>query len=185
MDVGCSGKGNAKEGNSGGHRIRCYGYWRKFLSKYYPSLPLSSHLCSSQNGKNIFLRWRSCPNQYNTCLWMLIRSGKTEREAREIFVTPRNPAYADRGHVMADGLPAKANLPDTHKQEKHELLFQQFGINYKKLPSMFCQGSCVLKRELCFEEGFSALSEACQEANPRSRRGINEQEANLKNHRWS
>ncbi|XP_057495619.1 tRNA(His) guanylyltransferase 2-like isoform X4 [Actinidia eriantha] len=160
MDVGCSGKGNAKEGNSGGHRIRCYGYWRKFLSKYYPSLPLSSHLCSSQNGKNIFLRWRSCPNQYNTCLWMLIRSGKTEREAREIFVTPRNPAYADRGHVMADGLPAKANLPDTHKQEKHELLFQQFGINYKKLPSMFCQGSCVLKRE---------------EANPRSRRGINEQ----------
>ena len=24
---------------------------------------------------------------------------------------PRNPAYADRRRVMADGLPAKANLP--------------------------------------------------------------------------
>ncbi|GFY96756.1 hypothetical protein Acr_11g0010620 [Actinidia rufa] len=28
-----------------------------------------------------------------------------------VIVTPRNPAYADRGHVMADGSPAKANLP--------------------------------------------------------------------------
>ena len=26
-------------------------------------------------------------------------------------VTPSNLAYADRGHVMVDGLPAKANLP--------------------------------------------------------------------------
>ena len=24
---------------------------------------------------------------------------------------PRNPAYVDRGRVMADDLPAKANLP--------------------------------------------------------------------------
>ena len=27
------------------------------------------------------------------------------------YVTPRNPAYVDRGRDMADGFPAKANLP--------------------------------------------------------------------------
>ncbi|KAK2999786.1 hypothetical protein RJ639_023532, partial [Escallonia herrerae] len=38
-------------------------------------------------------------------------------------------------------------LKGTQKQEKNELLFQRFGINYKKLPNMFRQGSCVLKTE--------------------------------------
>ncbi|GFS42897.1 hypothetical protein Acr_00g0082400 [Actinidia rufa] len=31
--------------------------------------------------------------------------------SKGVVVTPRNPAYADRGHVMTDGSPAKANLP--------------------------------------------------------------------------
>ena len=28
-----------------------------------------------------------------------------------MVITPLNPAYADRGHVITDGLPAKASLP--------------------------------------------------------------------------
>uniref|UniRef100_A0A251TRF0 Putative tRNAHis guanylyltransferase Thg1, Thg1 C-terminal domain protein n=1 Tax=Helianthus annuus TaxID=4232 RepID=A0A251TRF0_HELAN len=64
-------------------------------------------------------------NQYNTCFWMLVKSGKSETEAYNI-------------------------LKGTQKQEKNEILFQQFGINYKNLPSMYRQGSCILKTEVIF-----------------------------------
>lgn len=39
-------------------------------------------------------------------------------------------------------------LQGTQKQEKNELLFQQFGVNYKKLPEMFRQGSCVFMKQV-------------------------------------
>ncbi|XP_057474195.1 tRNA(His) guanylyltransferase 1-like isoform X4 [Actinidia eriantha] len=102
-------------------------YFPQMELRFPPSFQSRVISCASMEVLQAYLAWRqnNCHvrNQYNTCLWMLIRSGKTEREAREI-------------------------LKDTQKQEKHELLFQQFGINYKKLPSMFRQGSCVLKRGL-------------------------------------
>ncbi|KAJ8544101.1 hypothetical protein K7X08_028612 [Anisodus acutangulus] len=71
-----------------------------------------------------YLLWRQTEchisNQYNTCLWKLVLSGKSEKEAKEIF-------------------------KGTQKQEQNELLFQQFGINYKDLPQIFRQGSCAIK----------------------------------------
>ncbi|OAY75993.1 tRNA(His) guanylyltransferase 1 [Ananas comosus] len=71
-----------------------------------------------------YLSWRQVDchinNQYNTCFWMLVKSGKTEREAQE----------------MLKGMLSK---------DKNELLFQQFGANYDKLPAMFRKGSCVYR----------------------------------------
>ncbi|KAI3938945.1 hypothetical protein MKW92_034836 [Papaver armeniacum] len=59
-------------------------------------------------------------NQYNTCLWMLIGSGMTESEAQ-------------------------AELEGKQKQDKNEILFQRFRINYAELPAIFRKGSCVFK----------------------------------------
>ncbi|XP_020592041.1 tRNA(His) guanylyltransferase 1-like isoform X2 [Phalaenopsis equestris] len=71
-----------------------------------------------------YLSWRQVDchinNQYNTCFWMLVKSGKTKKEAQE-------------------------RLKGTLAKDKNELLFQQFGINYDKLPDIFKKGSCVYK----------------------------------------
>ncbi|KAJ9544816.1 hypothetical protein OSB04_024523 [Centaurea solstitialis] len=105
--------------------------WREFFPtkdmRSTPSFKSRVICCPSLEVLQAYLAWRQrechSKNQYNTCLWMLIKSGKSEREAHEV-------------------------LKGTQKQEKNEILFQQFGINYKKLPSMFRQGSCVLKTEV-------------------------------------
>ncbi|KAJ6807532.1 tRNA(His) guanylyltransferase 2 [Iris pallida] len=71
-----------------------------------------------------YLTWRQVDchinNQYNTCFWMLVKSGKSVKEAQEL-------------------------LKGTQTKDKNELLFQQFGINYAKLPAIFRKGSCVYK----------------------------------------
>ncbi|KAL7591363.1 hypothetical protein Lser_V15G31799 [Lactuca serriola] len=105
--------------------------WREFFPqnnmKSTPSFKSRVICCPSMEVLQAYLAWRQrechSKNQYNTCLWMLIKSGKSEREAHEI-------------------------LKGTKKQEKNEILFQQFGINYKNLPQMYRQGSCVLKTEV-------------------------------------
>lgn len=70
-----------------------------------------------------YLAWRQVDchinNQYNTCFWALVKSGKTEREAN-------------------------VYLKGTQTSNKNELLFQH-GINYNTLPAMFRKGSCVYK----------------------------------------
>ncbi|KAH0693671.1 hypothetical protein KY285_020768 [Solanum tuberosum] len=92
------------------------------------SVPPSFHSrvinCASMEVLQAYLLWRQIEshisNQYNTCLWKLVFSRKSEKEAKEI-------------------------LKGTQKQEQNELLFQQFGINYKDLPQIFHQGSCAIK----------------------------------------
>ncbi|KAK1305863.1 tRNA(His) guanylyltransferase 1 [Acorus calamus] len=78
-----------------------------------------------------YLAWRQVDchinNQYNTCFWMLVKSGKTEHEAQQV-------------------------LKGTQKQEKNDLLFEKFGINYNTLPAIFRKGSCVY-REMVEEVG--------------------------------
>ncbi|KAI3711278.1 hypothetical protein L2E82_41253 [Cichorium intybus] len=105
--------------------------WREFFPqkdmKSTPSLKSRVICCPSMEVLQSYLAWRQrechSKNQYNTCLWNLIKSGKSEKEAHEI-------------------------VKGTQKQEKNEILFQQFGINYKNLPQMYRQGSCVLKTEV-------------------------------------
>ncbi|KAJ4715520.1 tRNA(His) guanylyltransferase [Melia azedarach] len=105
--------------------------WNEFFPqkelRYPPSFRSRVISCASIKVLQAYLAWRQndchMNNQYDTCLWMLIKSGKTEKEAEDI-------------------------LKGTQKQEKNELLFQQFGINYKQLPALFRQGSCVLKTQV-------------------------------------
>ncbi|XP_049348134.1 tRNA(His) guanylyltransferase 1-like isoform X1 [Solanum verrucosum] len=102
--------------------------WKEFFSQNELSVPPSFHSrvinCASMEVLQAYLLWRQTEchisNQYNTCLWKLVFSGKSEKEAKEI-------------------------LKGTQKQEQNELLFQQFGINYKDLPQIFRQGSCAIK----------------------------------------
>lgn len=105
--------------------------WKEFFPekelKYPPSFHARPIVCASLEVLQEYLAWRQqhchITNQYNTCLWELVKSGKTEKEALEI-------------------------LKGTQKQERNELLFQHFGINYRTLPQMFRQGSCVLRTEV-------------------------------------
>ncbi|XP_047317736.1 tRNA(His) guanylyltransferase 1-like [Impatiens glandulifera] len=105
--------------------------WKEYFPdkdlQYPPSFESRVISCASSEVVQMYLAWRQIEchesNQYNTCLWMLIKCGKKENDAREA-------------------------LKGTQKQGKHELLFKQFGVNYKNLPSMFRQGSCILKTEV-------------------------------------
>ncbi|GAV85181.1 Thg1 domain-containing protein/Thg1C domain-containing protein [Cephalotus follicularis] len=102
--------------------------WKDFFCQkelsYPPSFCARVVCCASIEVLQAYLAWRqiNChtSNQYDTCFWFLVKSGKTQSEAQEI-------------------------LQGTQKQEKNELLFQQFGVNYKNLPEMFRQGSCLFK----------------------------------------
>ncbi|KAJ8620990.1 hypothetical protein MRB53_029519 [Persea americana] len=71
-----------------------------------------------------YLAWRQVDchinNLNNTCYWMLVKSGKSKREAQDF-------------------------LEGTQAQEKNELLFQQFNLNYNTLPAIFRKGSCVFR----------------------------------------
>ncbi|KAF8376724.1 hypothetical protein HHK36_031608 [Tetracentron sinense] len=107
--------------------------WKEFFPqkelRYQPSFHGRVISCASMEVLQAYLAWRQddchINNQHNTCFWMLVKSGKSKREAQDI-------------------------LKGTQKEEKNELLFQQFGINYKKLPDMFRQGSYFCRREVTF-----------------------------------
>lgn len=71
-----------------------------------------------------YFAWRQADthinNLYNTVFWALVLQGhKTEREAHDLL----------KGTVSSD---------------KHEMLFQQFGINYDKLPAFFRKGTTLV-----------------------------------------
>ncbi|CAM0880632.1 unnamed protein product [Alopecurus aequalis] len=74
-----------------------------------------------------YLSWRQAEchnrNQYNTCFWMLVKSGESETNAKEI-------------------------LKDTLSKDKNELLFQRFQINYNNEPAMFRKGSCAYRQKV-------------------------------------
>ncbi|KAM7259429.1 hypothetical protein ACFE04_015170 [Oxalis oulophora] len=102
--------------------------------KYAPSFRAKVVCCATLEVFQAYLAWRQndchTNNQHDICFWMLCKSGKSESEAREI-------------------------LKGTQKQEKNEILFQQFGINYKTLPAIFRQGSCLFKSQVEYVVKFS------------------------------
>jgi hypothetical protein len=61
-------------------------------------------------------------NLYNTCYWALLHSGLKPEEAEKT-------------------IRAKANF----SADKHELLFQQFGINYNNEAEQFKKGTVLFK----------------------------------------
>ncbi|KAJ4764952.1 tRNAHis guanylyltransferase [Rhynchospora pubera] len=105
--------------------------WKEFLPdrdlKEVPYFKGRAVCCPKAKIVRDYLAWKQfdchISNQYNTCFWMLVKSGKTETEA----------------HLC---------LKDTQEKEKNEMLFCQFGINYNKLPEMFKKGSCVFRNKV-------------------------------------
>ncbi|XP_031124627.1 tRNA(His) guanylyltransferase 1-like isoform X1 [Ipomoea triloba] len=106
--------------------------WKDFFPQLELRIPPSFKSCvircASMEVLQAYLTWRQnechIKNLYATCFWELVKCGKPEIEAKLI-------------------------LKGTQKQEKNELLFQQFGINYKKdVQEIFRQGSCALRKEI-------------------------------------
>nr|XP_027078826.1 tRNA(His) guanylyltransferase 1-like isoform X2 [Coffea arabica] len=105
--------------------------WKEFFLQkdlmFHPSFKSRVICCATMEVLQTYILWRqrAChlENLFNTCFWKLIGCGKSQKEAKEM-------------------------LEGTQKQEKNEILFQQFGVNYKDLPSIFRQGSCAFKTEV-------------------------------------
>ncbi|KAG6787295.1 hypothetical protein POTOM_008934 [Populus tomentosa] len=122
--------------------------WKEFFPekelKYPPSFHARPIVCASLEVLQEYLAWRQqhchITNQYNTCLWELVKSGKTEKEALEILKVLISSSPS--------GICICVGIHGTQKQERNELLFQHFGINYRTLPQMFRQGTCVLRTEV-------------------------------------
>ncbi|EXC28017.1 putative tRNA(His) guanylyltransferase [Morus notabilis] len=100
--------------------------WQEFFQqkelKYLPSFDGRAVCYPSSEILRDYLAWRQVDchinNQYNTCFWELVKSGKGKSEAQHY-------------------------LKGTQSAEKNELL-KQFGIlDYNTLPVMFRQGSSV------------------------------------------
>ena len=51
---------------------------------------------------------------------------------------------------LSDRSLVSVTLQGTQKQERNELLFQQFGVNYKNIHPMFRQGTCLFKAQVIF-----------------------------------
>ncbi|KAK6150539.1 hypothetical protein DH2020_015471 [Rehmannia glutinosa] len=123
--------------------------WKAFFPekelRYAPSLRSRVICCASVEVLQAYLVWRQFEchlnNQYDICLWHLIKSGKPEKEAEEM-------------------------LKGSHKQVKNELLYQCFNINYKKdIPEIFRQGTCALKTEV--EDIVKYKDDGCPVKRPR------------------
>ncbi|XP_024030765.1 tRNA(His) guanylyltransferase 1 [Morus notabilis] len=105
--------------------------WKEFFPHkeliYPPSFRARVMSCASIGVLQAYLLWRqnNCHmnNQHTICVHELVKHGKTETEAQEF-------------------------LKGTRKREKHDLLFEQFGINYEKLPVIVRQGSAILKTKV-------------------------------------
>ncbi|CAI7826565.1 unnamed protein product [Closterium sp. NIES-54] len=104
-------------------------------SNHFPSQPLLAPpsfdaravLYPSTAVLRDYLSWRQVDchinNQYNTCFWLLVKSGLSPKEAQDTI---------------------KGTLADA----KNELLFTRFGINYNDLPAIFRKGSSIFRRQM-------------------------------------
>jgi len=104
-----------------------------FWSMYFPETTLKYPPCFDSrvvcypnlNVLRDYISWRQVDchinNLYNTCFWNLVLTGgMTEVEAEQF-------------------------LAGTKSDEKNELLFSKFDINYAKLPEMFRKGSVLYR----------------------------------------
>ncbi|CAI0556153.1 unnamed protein product [Linum tenue] len=108
-----------------------------YVMKWKAFFPLTDLVCQpSFDGRVVcypstdilrdYLSWRQVDchinNQYNTCFWMLVKSGKSRSEAQQI-------------------------LKGTQSQEKMELLANNFGIDYNAIGEKLRLGSSAFWEE--------------------------------------
>lgn len=118
--------------------------WKAFFPqkelKYCPAFDGRAVCYPSTEILRDYLAWRQVDchinNQYNTCFWMLVKSGKSKSEAQR-------------------------TLKGTQAQEKKEML-AWFGIDdYNALPVMFRQGSSVFRDGMALNENGAAGEKPC------------------------
>lgn len=82
--------------------------------------------------------------QYNTCYWALVKSGRSPQEAQaELKVSAQlsdRQSFSGRAaSPLSDAF--VCTLQGTLTQDKNELLFSRFDINYSTLPARFRKAS--------------------------------------------
>jgi len=80
-------------------------------------------------------------NLYNTTFWALIdRGGLTLQEAeKQLMVSLAAPS--SRGPLLTDA----KRTQGTFANDKNEILFSRFGINYNNEPELFRKGSVLFR----------------------------------------
>lgn len=110
-------------------------HWSRWFGeeplKYPPSFDARIVLYPTIENLKDYLSWRQADvhinNLYNTCFWNLVlRKGLSNQEAEERL----------RGTVSAD---------------KNEILFNEFEINYNKLPAIYRKGTILLTKQIKLE----------------------------------
>ncbi|KAJ1675659.1 tRNA-histidine guanylyltransferase 1-like [Spiromyces aspiralis] len=106
----------------------CYVYyWRDYLPdvemQAIPAFDSRAVMYPSDKNLRDYLSWRQADchinNLYNTCFWVLVKSGLSQKEAEK-------------------------QLCGTLSRDKNELLFSKFGINYNNEPEIFKKGSVLV-----------------------------------------
>ncbi|KAF2323620.1 hypothetical protein GH714_036359 [Hevea brasiliensis] len=115
--------------------------WKSFFPqkelKYTPSFDGRAICYPSSEILRDYLAWRQVDchinNQYNTCFWALVKSGKSKSDAQN-------------------------TLKGTQALEKNQIL-AQFGIDYNALPAILRQGSSVfsVKEDVVIHENGSSV----------------------------
>lgn len=103
--------------------------WSKFLDQkllYPPCFDARIVLYPSDENMRDYLSWRQADthinNLYNTTFWKLVLDGgRTNTEAQQ-------------------------DLSGTFSNDKNEILFQQFGVNYNNLPEMYRKGTILVRK---------------------------------------
>lgn len=72
-------------------------------------------------------------NLYNTAFWALVHDGSTAREANKILQVCRRLGCS--------------NVQGTNSQDKNEMLFSRFNINYNDIPAYFRKGSILARMD--------------------------------------
>jgi len=105
--------------------------WKTFFPdleiRYPPSFDGRAICYPSDQNLRDYISWRQVDchinNLYNTCFWAIVHSGKTPHEAQE-------------------------RLKKTFSNEKNEILFSEFGINYNNLPQLYRKGTILVNQEV-------------------------------------
>ncbi|KAG0075261.1 hypothetical protein BGZ93_001712 [Podila epicladia] len=108
-------------------------YWRDYFPessrpKYPPVFDGRAVLYPSEVEVRDYFAWRQADthinNLFNTSFWALVEQGKMSPRAAEI------------------------KLSGTDSKQKNSMLFEEFDINYSKIPAIFRKGSILLREQI-------------------------------------
>ncbi|KFH72728.1 tRNA(His) guanylyltransferase [Podila verticillata NRRL 6337] len=108
-------------------------YWRDYFTdsarpKYPPIFDGRAVLYPSEVEVKDYFAWRQADthinNLFNTSFWALVEQGKMSPRAAEV------------------------KLSGTDSKQKNSMLFEEFDINYSKIPAIFRKGSILLREQI-------------------------------------